>query len=153
MEAKMSEVVVRPLQTSDQAEWRRLWKVYLDYYETELPEEVYQTTWGRLLSGLPNEYRGLIAFAGDRAAGLAHYLFHRHCWRVENVCYLQDLVVDTELRGRSIGRALIEAVYSAADAEGCPTVYWTTQHFNDAGRRLYDRVGELTPFVKYQRTQ
>jgi len=25
---------------------------------------------------------------------------------------------------------------------------WTTQHFNEDGRRLYDRVGQLTPFIK-----
>jgi hypothetical protein len=30
-------------------------------------------------------------------------------------------------------------------------VYWLTQHFNEAGRRLYDRVGELTPFIRYDR--
>ena len=50
-----------------------------------------------------------------------------------------------------MGRALIEAVYAAADAEGTPSVYWTTQHFNEVGRRLYDRVGRLTPFIKYER--
>lgn len=149
----MDELVIRPLEASDEPEWRRLWTLYLEYYESEVSEEVYQTTWQRLLSGLPNEYRGLMAFADGRAVGLTHYLFHRHCWRIENVCYLQDLVVDTEMRGKSVGRALIEAVYAAADAEGCPQVYWTTQHFNDAGRRLYDRVGELTPFIKYQRQQ
>ena len=116
-----------------------------------MPEEVYQATWQRLLSGDDNEFSGLIALADGRAVGLTHYLFHRHCWRIENVCYLQDLVVDTDMRGLSIGRALIEAVYEAADAAGCPRVYWLTQHFNEAGRRLYERVGELTPFIRYDR--
>jgi GNAT superfamily N-acetyltransferase len=147
----MDEISIRALEPGDEADWRRLWTLYLEYYESSVPEAVYQSTWQRLLSGLPNEYQGLMAFSGERAVGLTHYLFHRHCWRIENVCYLQDLVVDTEVRGRSIGRALIEAVYAAADAEGCPKVYWTTQHFNEAGRRLYDRVGELTPFIKYER--
>ncbi|MEE4190082.1 MAG: GNAT family N-acetyltransferase [Halieaceae bacterium] len=147
----MDEISIRALEPGDKADWRRLWTLYLEYYESSVPEAVYQSTWQRLLSGLPNEYQGLMAFSGERAVGLTHYLFHRHCWRIENVCYLQDLVVDTEVRGRSIGRALIEAVYAAADAEGCPKVYWTTQHFNEAGRRLYDRVGELTPFIKYER--
>ncbi|MDJ0878107.1 MAG: GNAT family N-acetyltransferase [Halieaceae bacterium] len=147
----MDDLTIRPLQAEDEADWRRLWTVYLEYYESTVPEEVYQTTWQRLLSGLPNEYQGLMAIAGGRAVGLTHYLFHRHCWRIENVCYLQDLVVSAEMRGKSVGRALIEAVYAAADAEGCPKVYWTTQHFNEAGRRLYDRVGELTPFIKYER--
>lgn len=147
----MDDLTIRPLEAGDEADWRRLWTLYLEYYESTVPEEVYQTTWQRLLSGLPNEYQGLMAFSGDRAVGLTHYLFHRHCWRIENVCYLQDLVVDTDVRGKSIGRALIEAVYAAADAKGCPKVYWTTQHFNEVGRRLYDRVGELTPFIKYER--
>jgi len=80
-----------------------------------------------------------------------HYLFHRNTWQVENVCYLEDLFVDSHVRGTSIGRALIEAVYAAADAAGCPNVYWLTQHFNEAGRRLYDRVGRLTPFIRYER--
>jgi hypothetical protein len=48
-------------------------------------------------------------------------------------------------------QGLIEAVYAAADAQGCPRVYWLTQEFNAAGRRLYDRVGELTPFIRYDR--
>ena len=147
----MGDLTVRALHASDEAEWHRLWTLYLEYYETSVEEVVYQTTFSRLLSGNDNEFRGLIAELDGRAVGLTHYLFHRHCWRVENVCYLQDLVVDTEMRGKSIGRALIEAVYAAADAEGCPKVYWLTQDFNEAGRRLYDRVGELTPFIRYDR--
>ena len=144
-------ILIRPLTDSDEADWRRLWTLYLEFYESTVPEEVYQSTFRRLLSGEDNEFRGLLATLDGRAVGLTHYLFHRHCWRVENVCYLQDLVVDTDERGKSIGRALIEAVYAQADAAGCPKVYWLTQDFNAVGRRLYDRVGELTPFIKYER--
>ncbi|MEP5764887.1 MAG: GNAT family N-acetyltransferase [Halieaceae bacterium] len=147
----MTDLHIRPLESADEPEWRRLWTLYLEYYESAVDEAVYQTTFARLLSGEDNEFRGLIALDGEQPVGLTHYLFHRHCWRVENVCYLQDLVVDTAWRGKSIGRALIEAVYTAADAEGCPRVYWLTQDFNEAGRRLYDRVGELTPFIRYDR--
>ena len=142
---------IRPLQPGDEADWRRLWKLYLEYYASRVEGIVYQTTWQRLLAADDNEFNGLMAFLDGRAVGLTHYLFHRHCWHVENVCYLQDLVVDTDQRGKSTGRALIEAVYAEADAAGCPQVYWLTQDFNEAGRRLYDRVGELTPFIKYQR--
>ena len=83
--------------------------------------------------------------------GLVHYLFHRHCWRVENVCYLQDLFAAPEARGKGVGRALIEAVYAKADEAGSPNVYWLTQDFNHTARQLYDRIGTLTPFIKYQR--
>jgi GNAT superfamily N-acetyltransferase len=55
------------------------------------------------------------------------------------------------VRGQRIGRALIEAVYAAADANGTPSVYWMTQDFNENARLLYDRIGTLTPFIKYSR--
>jgi GNAT superfamily N-acetyltransferase len=147
----MPKVVIRPLHAADEVEWRRLWTGYLDYYETSVPEVVYATTFARLLGDDPQDFNGLIAEVDGKAMGLVHYLFHRHCWKVENVCYLQDLYVDPAARGTGLGRALIEAVYAAADANGTPAVYWMTQHFNDAGRRLYDRIGKLTPFIRYSR--
>ena len=147
----MPEVVIRPLQPSDQQEWRRLWTLYLEFYESSVTEEVYETTFARLISGQDNEFAGLIATLDGQPVGITHYLFHRHCWRVENVCYLQDLYVDAQLRGTGLGRALIEAVYAEADQAGCPNVYWLTQEFNEVGRRLYDRLAQVTPFIKYQR--
>jgi hypothetical protein len=46
---------------------------------------------------------------------------------------------------------LIEAVYRAADKVGADQVYWLTAHSNATARKLYDRVGQLTPFIKYRR--
>ncbi|MGC9371450.1 MAG: GNAT family N-acetyltransferase [Paracoccaceae bacterium] len=147
----MSELTIRPLRAEDEADWRRLWTAYLEFYESSVPEEVYATTFRRLLGDDPRDYNGLLAVLDGRPVGLAHYLFHRHGWKIEDVCYLQDLYADPEVRGRGIGRALIEAVYARADAAGAPSVYWLTQDFNTTARHLYDRVGQLTPFIKYQR--
>lgn len=144
-------LTIRPLAPEDNAEWRRLWTRYLEFYETSVPQEVYETYWARLLGDDPQDYSGLIAESDGRAVGLTHYLFHRHGWKVENVCYLQDLYVDPDTRGVGAGRALIEAVYAAADKAGCPSVYWLTQDFNETARRLYDRIATKTPFIKYQR--
>ena len=147
-----AKVTVRPLRLSDEAEWRRLWTGYLDYYETKLPEDIYQSSFSRLIGDDPQDFNGLIAEIDDAPVGLAHYLFHRHGWKTQNVCYLQDLYADPAGRGAGVGRALIEAVYTRADAANAPSVYWLTQDFNQTARKLYDRVGELTPFVKYQRS-
>ena len=144
-------VSIRPLQRSDEAEWRRLWRAYLAFYETKLPEAIYTTYFERLLGDDPQDFHGLIAEVDGAPCGLTHYIFHRHGWRIENTCYLQDLYADPEVRGRGVGRALIEAVYAAADEEGAPSVYWLTQDFNAEARRLYDRIGEVTPFIKYTR--
>ncbi|MDW4497697.1 GNAT family N-acetyltransferase [Sulfitobacter sp. D35] len=143
---------VRPLQASDKADWSRLWAAYLAFYETSRPQEIHDLYFERLMGDDPQDFSGLVAVLDGRLVGLTHYLFHRHGWSVENVCYLQDLYADPDVRGMGIGRALIEAVYAAADAAGAPNVYWLTQDSNATARRLYDRIGTLTPFVKYNRT-
>lgn len=154
MREQAGDLVIRPLEAGDEAEWRRLWTAYLDFYESSVPEDVYRSSFRRMLAGNagePYEFRGLVALVDGKPVGLVHYVFHRHGWKIENVCYLQDLYADPQVRGLGIGRALIEAVYAAADAEGCPSVYWLTQDFNETARKLYDRIGQVTPFIKYSR--
>lgn len=116
-----------------------------------MPDAVYASSFARLLNDDDRDFNALVAVQDGTLVGLTHYLFHRHCWRVENVCYLQDLFAAPTVRGTGVGRKLIEAVYAAADAAGAPSVYWLTQDDNTTGRQLYDRVGSLTNFIKYQR--
>lgn len=144
-------IQLRPIADADRDIWGTLWTGYLNYYETELPQAVYDTAFARLLSDDPTTFQGLIAWQGDTALGLVHWVFHPHMWRPEGVCYLQDLFTAPEARGTGVGRRLIEAVYADADARGVPRVYWLTQEFNYPGRMLYDRVGTKTPFIRYDR--
>ena len=144
-------IVIRPLEPRDQADWHRLWTAYLAFYNTTVPESVYASTFARLLGDDARDFNGLIAELDGQPVGLTHYLFHRHCWKIEPVCYLQDLFVAPEARGTGLGRALIEAVYARADAEGAPGVYWLTQDFNHEARLLYDRIAKVTPFIRYSR--
>lgn len=143
--------IIRPLTAADHAEWHRLWTAYLAFYDTVLPEAVFQTTFARLLDPARPQQNALVAEMDGRLIGLVHYIYHAHNWRAEDVCYLQDLYVDADTRGTGAGRALIEAVYRAADANGTPTVYWLTQEFNATARQLYERIAKVTPFIKYQR--
>jgi GNAT superfamily N-acetyltransferase len=144
-------VTIRALRAEDEAEWRRLWTGYLEFYNASVSEEVYETTFARLLDPARTTQHCFVAEAEGKLVGLVHYIFHAHNWRVEDVVYLQDLYVDPETRGTGAGRALIEAVYAEADRSGTPSVYWMTQEFNASARQLYDRIATLTPFIKYQR--
>ena len=139
------------MRADDRTDWAEMWHDYLVFYESSVADEVYDSTFARLLGDDPQDFNCLIAEIDGRPVGLTHYLFHRHAWRVENVCYLQDLFTRPETRGTGVGRALIEAVYAAADAKGAPNVYWLTQEFNTTARLLYDRIADVTPFIKYQR--
>lgn len=147
-------VDIRPTTQADAAAWRALWVDYLAFYDTVLPDEMLDIAFNRVLAGNAGaigEFRGLLAWRGTRAVGLTHYLFHRHGWKREPVTYLQDLFVAPDRRGTGLGRALIEAVYTAADAAGAPTVYWLTAEDNAQARRLYDGVASFGGMIKYQR--
>ncbi len=144
-------VTIRPLRPDDRAEWEEMWRDYLGFYESEVSGEVYDTTFARLLGDDPQDFSCFVAELDGALVGLTHYLFHRHAWKVERVCYLQDLYARPQARGTGVGRALIQAVYDEADRQGAPNVYWLTQEFNHTARQLYDRIGKLTPFLKYQR--
>ena len=142
---------IRELQPKDEEAWRRLWTGYLAFYQTTVPDAVYASTFARLLGYDPQDVSALVAEVDGQLLGLTHYLIHRHAWRIENVCYLQDLYVDPSARGTGLGRKLIEAVYARADAAGAPQVYWLTQDFNTQARQLYDRIAKVTPFIRYNR--
>lgn len=144
-------LTIRPLAKADEAAWRPLWTAYLAFYKTRLPEAVFASTFARLTSGEAREFHGLIAEKEGEAVGIAHYLFHRSCWKIENICYLQDLFTMPAARGQGVARALIGAVYAAADAEGSPGVWWLTAEDNYPARTLYDKVAVKSPFVRYMR--
>lgn len=146
-----NNLVIRPIEASDQPEWRRLWTSYLEFYETSVPEEVYQETFRRLVNEGEYEPNGFIALQDGRPVGLVHYIQHRTCWSTKNNCYLQDLYADPEHRGAGIGRALIEAVYAKADELDLAGVYWLTQEHNATARLLYDRIARNTKFIRYMR--
>jgi GNAT superfamily N-acetyltransferase len=148
----MSDVIlVRPVARADYAGWRPLWDGYNRFYgrrgPNALPEDITAATWGRFF--LPEEpVHALVAEAGG-LVGIAHYLFHRSTTRLNDVCYLQDLFTAEQLRGRGIGRQLIQAVYAAARAAGSSRVYWQTKASNAPGRALYDKVAEHQGFIVY----
>jgi GNAT superfamily N-acetyltransferase len=142
-------IVVRPLEQSDHADWRRLWTAYLTFYEATVPEEVYAETWKRLFTEGEFEPKGLIALFDGKAVALTHYLYHRSCWSLVDNCYLQDLFADPDMRGKGVGRALIEAVQQAAGKLGVTNVYWMTHETNVTARKLYDSVARRTGFIEY----
>jgi GNAT superfamily N-acetyltransferase len=144
---------VRPLQPTDRAAWQPLWDGYNAFYgranETALPAAVSDTTFARFLDAGEPMHALVAVDEQGRLLGLVHYLFHRSTNRIEPVCYLQDLFTTPESRGRGVGRALIEAVYVAAQAAGTRRVYWHTQHGNATARALYDRIAKHLGFIVY----
>lgn len=140
---------VRRIAPADKDAWQVLFQAYISFYETRVEPAVIDITFQRLVDG---QIVGLVAVdAQDRPVGLAHAVIHPSTWSATGYCYLEDLFVAPDWRGRRVGRALIEAVYQEADARGCSRTYWVTQQHNAEARSLYDRLATLTSFVQYRR--
>jgi ribosomal protein S18 acetylase RimI-like enzyme len=140
---------IRPLRADDRAQWNALWSGYLRFYRQHLPAEVTDGAFARLIEA--RALHGLVAQRGGVLVGFVHFQFHPTSWSLRDSCYLEDLYVDGEARGGGVGRALIRAVYEAADRAHAATVYWLTQEFNAAGRALYDTLARRTSFIRYER--
>lgn len=147
---QIENVIIRPVKPNEREAWEPLWKGYQTFYEVALSDEITATTWMRLHDpGEPMFVLG--AYLDGKLVGIVHSLYHRSCWTIGNYCYLQDLFVAEDARGRGIGRALIEAVAREARAAGASRVYWLTQEGNATARALYDQVAKRTGFIQYCR--
>lgn len=142
---------VRELRREDEAQWRALFDGYITFYQSQVPADVITAAFERLLAR-QDGMAGLVAVdESGRVVGLVNLVFHRSTWSPTWYCYLEDLYVDSAVRGAGVGRALIEATYAEADKRGATRTYWATQETNATARRLYDRVGVLTDFLQYRR--
>ncbi|MEW6258099.1 MAG: GNAT family N-acetyltransferase [Pseudomonadota bacterium] len=145
----MTEIVIRPLASEDKVAWAPLWSAYQHFYGVDLAP-VSERVFARLTDPAEAMF-GALAWRGETAVGLVHFLAHRSTWSAADVCYLQDLYVAPDGRGAGVGGALIDFVYAAADRQGWAEVYWLTHETNTAARSLYDRIAERTGFLHYMR--
>jgi GNAT superfamily N-acetyltransferase len=146
---------IRAIVQTDYDRWLPLWDGYNAFYgrsgPTALPAEVTAVTWARFFDA-DEPVHALVAERDGELVGLAHYLFHRATTSIAPLCYLNDLFTSEAARGKGVGRALIEAVYTKARQAGTARVYWQTHETNTTAQALYDKIAERSGFIVYRRT-
>ena len=147
-------LAIRDIKRADFNSWLPLWDGYNEYYgrvgPTALSPEITRATWERFFDAYEPVYC-MVAQDDDQLTGLVHYLFHRTTTAIEPNCYLQDLFTSPAMRGKGVGRKLIEAVYAKAQCAGITRIYWQTHESNTTARRLYDQVAEHSGFIVYRK--
>ena len=130
-------ISIRAAQPADKQRWLVLWHGYLDFYQTELSVEQSELTWQRILD---SEFNMKCALALDDGVivGFTTYSLQNSTWSENGHCYLEDLFVDLTVRGKGVGRALIEYVKSYAIENKCSRLYWNADEDNATARKLYD---------------
>ena len=142
---------IRSLRPQDREGWDPLWVGYLAFYGKDLAHEQTELTWTRLLDDAFGIH-GLVAEVGGKLVGFAHFSFTHTTWAATQDIYLEDLYVDSSVRGQGIGSALILRLREIAGETGATKIWWDTQIHNETARRLYDSVGQVTDTVKYNLT-
>lgn len=145
---------MREAAAADLSAWLELWAGYNAFHDRvgpkAIPEAVTQTTWARFHD--PAEpMHCLLAELDDAMVGMAHLIFHRNATITTHTCYLQDLFTAPAARGKGVGRALIESVYTRARAAGSPRVYWQTHETNAPAQRVYDALASRSGFIVYRK--
>jgi GNAT superfamily N-acetyltransferase len=142
-------LTIRAIEEKDKSQWLKLWAGYLEFYKSTISPEQTELTWKRLIN---NELKmfGFVAENEDGVIGFTHCLFRPSTWTETDYCYLEDLFVDPTIRGKGVGRALMEKVFDLAKEKKSKRIYWTTQEFNKTARVLYDSITPVSEFVQYR---
>ena len=142
-------LTIRAIEEKDKYQWLKLWAGYLEFYKSTISSEQTELTWKRLIN---NELKmfGFVAESEEGVIGFTHCLFRPSTWTETDYCYLEDLFVDPNIRGKGVGRALMEKVVELAKEKKSKRVYWTTQEFNKTARVLYDSITPVSEFVQYR---
>jgi ribosomal protein S18 acetylase RimI-like enzyme len=82
-----------------------------------------------------------LLLAGNGPDGLALLRFRPSLWSESLDCYLEELYVVPDRRGRGLGRALMEAAMETARAEGAGYMDLGTAETDTAARALYEKLG------------
>jgi ribosomal protein S18 acetylase RimI-like enzyme len=97
---------------------------------------------------LAERFRDLLAgddttvlLAGDGPDGIAVLRFRAAIWSSARECYLAELYVVPDRRGRGLGRALVEAAMDVAREQGADPMDLGTSSTDVAARALYERLG------------
>lgn len=149
MTDKNIEISVAPVQQDDYLQWLPCWIKYQQFYEVQLSEETTIATWQRFFNTEQPIYCA-VARQGTELLGFVHYVFHGSTWSVNDFCYLEDLFVAENCRGKQIGKQLIEYVKQQATQRNCGRLYWHTQEKNSTAQRLYDWVAEKPGVIEYR---
>ena len=134
-------LVIRKAERSDVPEMLRMVRALAEYEKD--PQAVVATEEDLLRDGFGPEplYFCLMAIFEGAPAGFAFYFHTYSTWLGKWGLYLEDLFVQSEFRGKGIGKALLVELARIAVAEKCGRVNWQVLDWNTPAIEFYKRLG------------
>lgn len=142
-------ITIRAARLEDEARFRTLWSEYLDYYNVTVAPTVTDSTWSRAISPASAIFMRVAELDGQ-VVGFALCVTHEGTWIEGLDCYLEDLFVDAAVRGKGVGRALLDDLVRLSKDKGWSRLYWHTDETNRTARKLYDSFVESDGHIRYR---
>jgi ribosomal protein S18 acetylase RimI-like enzyme len=132
------EIQVRPAGAGDAADVARLLHDFNTEFSEPTPRVEELTTTVR---SLLEEGEITVLVAGEGPDGIALLRFRPGIWSTGLEAHLQELYVVPPLRGRGIGRALLEVAIELSHERGADGIDLNTGETDTAARALYESMG------------
>lgn len=149
MSNEIESITIELVKKDDFEQWRLFWLDYQAFYKVALSDKTTEITWNRFFDQKIPIYCAL-AKEGENILGFVHFVFHPSTWAENDFCYLEDLFVSPESRGKQVGKQLIEYVQRQALNQNCARLYWHTQESNLTAQKLYDWIAEKPSVIEYR---
>ncbi len=136
---------IRPFRAQDFHLWEPVW---IANNFGEIGNAVTKQTWSRIIDpDSPVGGLGLFTRGEDKLVGILHYVLHPTTGSLKDACYMQDLFIRPEHRGRGLALRLIEDLARRGEKAGWSRLYWLAEAQNEAAQALYKKVGVKLNFT------
>lgn len=134
---------IRPIKADDFPQWLALWNAN---NLGQINEPITTHTWTRL-NDKNTPIFGLVAEDKGTLVGLVQYVVHPTTGSLTDVCYMQDVFVPIEQRGKGIARKMIRELERVGKREKWARMYWLAERQNEAAQALYKSLGHTMDFT------
>lgn len=83
----------------------------------------------------------IVALAGTRIAGFCSLTVKNNLWQAGNLGHIDELIVDSNLRGSGIGGRLLKEITQIAKGKGCKRIELDSAFHRKDAHRFYESAG------------
>lgn len=105
-------------------------------------DQVSNTTEQMLKDGFGENpiFGSFLAEVDGKIVGLSIYYYRYSTWKGKRL-YLEDIVVEEDMRGKGVGKELFEKTVAKAKEENCSGMMWQVLDWNESAIDFYKKYG------------
>ncbi len=137
----MAAFTIRPAQRADGPALVRLVRALADFEKLPPPDDEAARRLIEHAFGARPRFDVLVADVDGQVRAYALFFESYSTFRAAPSLWLEDLFVESAVRGRGIGASFMRELARVAVARGCHRFEWTVLDWNERARRFYQSLG------------